>query len=59
MIESTQQLILIWACFSIQVCRLELLQRLQHQMEKILQGIPNIACYLDDDTEHVMTLDNK
>ena len=32
----------------------------QHQMEKILQGIPNIACYLDDvlitgkdDSEHV------
>ena len=36
----------------------------QHQMEKILQGIPNIACYLDDvlitgknDTEHVTTLE--
>ena len=36
----------------------------QHQMEKILQGIPNIACYLDDvlitgknNTEHVATLE--
>ena len=36
----------------------------QHQMEKILQGIPNIACYLDDvlitgknDSEHVATLE--
>ena len=36
----------------------------QHQMEKILQGISNTACYLDDvlitgrdDTEHLVTLE--